>query len=111
MRISIFGLGYVGAISLACLSRDGHQVTGVDIDETKLQLIRDGQSPIIEDGIRELMKDVVASGRVNVTNRAEDAITSTDISFVCVGTPSLSNGDQDLKAMVRLSEQIGEALR
>lgn len=110
MKISIFGLGYVGAVSLACLSRDGHQVTGVDIDDTKLKLISDGKSPIIEDGILELMEEVVASGRVSVTNNAKDAIDSTDLSFVCVGTPSLPNGDQNLNAMIRLSEQLGEAL-
>jgi len=111
MKISIFGLGYVGAVSLACLSRDGHQVTGVDIDDTKLKLISDGKSPIIEDGILELMKEVVASGRVSVTNNAKVAIDSTDLSFVCVGTPSLPNGDQNLNAMIRLSEQLGEALK
>lgn len=111
MDISIFGLGYVGAVSLACLSRDGNKVTGVDIDDTKLQLIRDGKSPIIEAGILELMNDVVASGRVNVTNSAAEAIESTELSFVCVGTPSLANGDQNLGAMIRLSEQIGEALK
>lgn len=111
MKISIFGLGYVGAVSLACLSRDGHEVTGVDIDDTKLKLISDGKSPIIEHGILELMEKVVASGRVSVTNNAKDAIQNTDLSFVCVGTPSLPNGDQNLNAMIRLSEQIGEALK
>lgn len=111
MRISIFGLGYVGAVSLACLSRDGHEVTGVDIDHTKLQLISDGKSPIVEEGILELMKDVAASGRVQVTDSADEAIKNTDLSFLCVGTPSLSNGDQNLAAMKRLSQQIGEALK
>lgn len=111
MKISIFGLGYVGAVSLACLSRDGHEVTGVDIDDTKLKLISDGKSPIIESGILELMEEVVASGRVKVTNKAADAIEGTELSFVCVGTPSLPNGDQNLNAMTRLSEQIGDALK
>ena len=111
MKISIFGLGYVGAVSLACLSRDGHEVTGVDIDETKLKLIGEGKSPIIEQGILELMQEVVSSGRVKVTSSAAEAISSTDISFVCVGTPSLPNGDQNLGAMTRLSEQIGDALK
>jgi len=110
VKISIFGLGYVGAVSLACLSRDGHDVTGVDIDETKLRLIADGKSPIIEHGILELMKEVVRSGRVNVTTNAEEAINTTELSFVCVGTPSLPNGDQNLDAMLRLSEQVGKAL-
>lgn len=109
-RISIFGLGYVGAVSMACLARDGHRVIGVDIDNTKLQLIRDRKSPILEEGIQELMRDVVDSGRVTVTNDAADAILNSDITFVCVGTPSLANGSQDLTAILRLAEQIGAAL-
>jgi GDP-mannose 6-dehydrogenase len=110
-RISIFGLGYVGAVSLACLARDGHRVVGVDIDPTKLDLIRGRKSPILEEGIQELMADVVDSGRVSVTNDAAQAIRDSEISFVCVGTPSASNGSQDLTAILRLSEQIGAALR
>ena len=109
-RISIFGLGYVGAVSLACLARDGHRVIGVDIDQTKLDLIRSRKSPILEEGIQELMADVVDSGRVSVTNDARQAIAETEISFVCVGTPSAANGSQDLTAILRLSEQIGVAL-
>jgi GDP-mannose 6-dehydrogenase len=109
-RISIFGLGYVGAISLACLARDGHRVIGVDIDSTKLDLIRSRKSPILEEGIQELMRDVVDSGRVTVTNDALQAVQATELSFVCVGTPSASNGSQDLRAILRLAEQIGAAL-
>jgi len=109
-RISIFGLGYVGAVSLACLARDGHQLTGVDIDPVKLGLIRDGKSPILEEGIQELMRDVVNSGRVSVTSDAAQAMHDTEISFVCVGTPSASNGSQDLTAILRLAEQIGLGL-
>lgn len=111
MKISIFGLGYVGAVSLACLARDKHEVTGVDIDRTKLALIEAGKSPIVETGIMELMEDVVASGRVRVTDDAAAAIASTELSFVCVGTPSQPNGSQSLAALTRLSEQIGTALK
>lgn len=111
MRISIFGLGYVGAVSLACLARDGHEVTGVDIDANKLDLIKSGKSPIVETGILDLMQDVVDSGRVSVTNEAQAAIDSTDLSFVCVGTPSRGNGSQNLDALTRLSEELGEALK
>jgi len=110
-RISIFGLGYVGAVSLACLARDGHQVIGVDIDPVKLDLIRSRKSPILEEGIQELMRDVVDSGRVSVTDDVMQAIRDTELSFVCVGTPSASNGSQDLTAILRLSEQLGVALR
>jgi GDP-mannose 6-dehydrogenase len=110
-RISIFGLGYVGAVSLACLARDGHQVTGVDIDPVKLDLIRNRKSPILEEGIQELMRDVVNSGRVSVTNDAMQAMRDTELSFVCVGTPSAANGSQDLTAILRLTEQLGAALK
>ena len=109
-RISIFGLGYVGAVSMACLARDGHQVVGVDIDPVKLELIRNRKSPILEEGIQELMRDVVNSGRVTVTADARQAIADTELSFVCVGTPSAANGSQDLTAILRLAEQIGAAL-
>lgn len=110
MKISIFGLGYVGAVSLACLGRDGHDVTGVDIDAAKLSLIEAGKSPIIEAGIVELMSEVVGSGRVSVTDDAEQAILQTELSFVCVGTPSKPNGSQNLDALLRLTEQMGSAL-
>jgi GDP-mannose 6-dehydrogenase len=109
-RISIFGLGYVGAVSLACLARDGHQVIGCDIDPIKLDLIRSRKSPILEEGIQELMRDVVDSGRVRVTNDAAQAVNDSEVSFVCVGTPSAANGSQDLGAILRLAEQIGAAL-
>jgi GDP-mannose 6-dehydrogenase len=110
-RISIFGLGYVGAVSLACLARDGHQVIGVDVDPVKLDLIRSRKSPILEEGIQELMRDVVDSGRVSVTNDAMLAMRDSELSFVCVGTPSASNGSQDLTAILRLAEQLGAALK
>jgi GDP-mannose 6-dehydrogenase len=111
MRISIFGLGYVGAVSLACLARDGHEITGVDIDRHKLDLLGSGRSPIVEEGIQELTKQVVASGRVHVTDDVAAAIARTDVSFVCVGTPSSPNGSQDLTAVKRLAEQLGVALK
>ena len=110
MKISIFGLGYVGAVSMACLARDGHEVVGVDLDPLKLQLIRSGRSPIVEEGIQELTAEVVRSGRVRVTDDVADAVRSTDLSFICVGTPSSPNGSQDLSAVGRVSEQIGAAL-
>jgi GDP-mannose 6-dehydrogenase len=110
MRISIFGLGYVGAVSLACLARDGHQVVGVDIDPVKLDLLSSGRSPIVEEGIQQLTAEVVRSGRVRVTSDVAAAIRDTDVSFVCVGTPSNANGSQNLDAMLRLAQQLGEAL-
>jgi len=111
MDISIFGLGYVGAVSLACLARDGHSVTGVDIDTTKLDLIRSGKSPVIESGMPELMAKVVEEGQVHLTDNTIEAIGKTSVSFVCVGTPSKDNGSQDQGAVLRLTEQLGQALK
>jgi len=111
MRISVFGLGYVGAVSLACLGRDRHEVVGVDIDPSKLDMIRRGVSPIVEAGMPELLRDVVASGRVSVTTDIEHAVRETELSFICVGTPSRPNGSQDLSAILRVSEQLGRAMR
>ena len=110
MNISIFGLGYVGAVSLACLARDGHQVMGVDVDQAKLDLIAAGNTPVIEEGMVELMREVVASGRVTVSTDAAQAVLATEVSLVCVGTPSAPNGSQDQGAILRLAETIGEAL-
>jgi GDP-mannose 6-dehydrogenase len=110
MKISIFGLGYVGAVSLACLSRDGHDVIGVDIDRNKLDLIASGKTPVVEEGMVDLMQQVAASGRVTVTTDARAAVRDSDISLVCVGTPSAPNGSQDQGAILRLAREIGAAL-
>jgi len=110
MNISIFGMGYVGAVSAACLARDGHKVIGVDVDPTKLELLRQGRSPIVEEGIQELTRDVVAQGRLTVTDNVEESIGGSALSFVCVGTPSQPNGSQDLKAIEHVAAQIGDAL-
>ena len=110
MKISIFGLGYVGAVSLACLVRDGHDVIGVDIDPAKLDLIAAGKTPVVEEGMVELMATVAASGRVAVTRDAHHAVRDSDISLVCVGTPSAANGSQDQGAILRLAAEIGHAI-
>lgn len=110
MKISIFGLGYVGAVSLACLSRDGHDVVGVDIDRTKLDLIMTGKTPVVEEGMVELMAKVAVSGRVAVTTDAKQAVLDSEISLVCVGTPSAANGSQDQTAILRLAQEIGLAI-
>ncbi|MCC6198207.1 MAG: nucleotide sugar dehydrogenase [Burkholderiales bacterium] len=111
MNISIFGLGYVGAVSLACLARDGHHVIGVDIEPAKLELIRSGKTPVVEEGMVELMAAVAATGRVEVTADVRRAVLESDLSLVCVGTPSASNGSQDQSAVLRLAEDIGAAIR
>jgi len=111
MNISIFGLGYVGAVSLACLARDGHHVMGVDVDPAKLALIAEGKTPVVEEGMVDLMRSVVASGRVRVMNDALAAVAGSDLSLICVGTPSAPNGSQDQSAMVRLAHDLGRAMR
>lgn len=110
MRISIFGLGYVGAVSLGCLARDGHTVVGVDVDSVKLDLIRNGKTPIIEEGIQDLLADGVRSGRIHVTADAHQAIDQTDLSFVCVGTPPLPDASQNLAAVHGVAKTIGESI-
>jgi len=111
MNISIFGLGYVGAVSLACLARDGHHVVGVDVDPAKLDLIAAGKTPVVEEGMVELMSKVVASGRARVTADALQAVRDSELSLICVGTPSAPNGSQDQSAVLRLVEQLGAAVR
>jgi GDP-mannose 6-dehydrogenase len=111
VNISIFGLGYVGAVSLACLARDGHRVIGVDIDAAKLDLIRRGKTPVVEAGMVELMEAVAASGRVRVTDDVREAVLESELSLICVGTPSAPNGSQDQSAILRLTKSLGAALR
>jgi GDP-mannose 6-dehydrogenase len=111
MKISVLGLGYVGAVSLACLARDRHQVIGVDIDSAKLALLSEGKTPVVEAGMVELMAEVMASGRVTVTAEVQAAVHGSDISLICVGTPSAQNGSQDQSAVVRVTRELGAALR
>jgi GDP-mannose 6-dehydrogenase len=111
MKISVFGLGYVGAVSLACLARDGHEVIGVDVDRAKIDLIREGRTPVVEEGMVELMRTMASSGRVSVTDDVASALLGSEISFICVGTPSAANGSQDQSAMIRLALDMGRAIR
>ena len=111
MRISIFGLGYVGAVSAACLAADGHQVLGVDPVADKVNHINRGLSPIVEGEIDELIAQTVANGTLRATQDPALAIDQTDLSFVCVGTPSQQNGNLDLRFIRRICEQIGNCLK
>ena len=111
LRISIFGLGYVGTVSAACLAADGNQVLGVDPVPEKVDLINRGQSPIVEAEIGEIIRETVEKGHLGATQDPHAAIQETDLSFVCVGTPSQSNGNLDLRYIRRICEQIGQALR
>ena len=111
MRISIFGLGYVGTVSAGCLADDGHEVVGVDPLPTKVDLINRGQSPIVETDIGEIIAATAKAGRLRATSDPGQAIRETELSFVCVGTPSQANGNLDLRYIRRICEQIGEALK
>jgi GDP-mannose 6-dehydrogenase len=110
MRISVFGLGYVGSVCAACLADYGHTVIGVDSSESKVDLIRSGQAPIIEPEIGELVQRTVNSGQLTATLDAAAAVASTDMSIVCVGTPSQPNGALSLSAIKTVSAEIGEAI-
>ena len=111
MRISIFGLGYVGTVSAGCLAHDGHEVVGVDPLSTKVDLINRGQSPIIETEIGDIVAATAKAGRLRATSDPVQAISETELSFVCVGTPSQANGNLDLRYIRRICEQIGQALK
>jgi len=110
-RISIFGLGYVGCVSAACFAKEGHDVIGVDVNPSKVDMINQGISTIVEHGIGELVSEMRASGRLRATTDVREAVLASDISLVCVGTPSKPNGALDLGYVERVCEQIGAALR
>ncbi|MBA3601366.1 MAG: nucleotide sugar dehydrogenase [Acidobacteria bacterium] len=110
MKISVFGLGYVGAVSAACFANEGHDVIGVDVSQTKVDIINSGNSPIVEEGITELTAEMVAANRLRATTDITDAIENSDVSLVCVGTPSNENGSLKLDYVERVSQQIGEAI-
>jgi len=111
MKVSVFGLGYVGSVSAAAFAADGHDVVGVDVNEDKVAAINAGRSPIVEPGLDALLKAGVESARLRATTNTEDAINSTDLSLICVGTPSRRNGSLDLTYLTRVCEQIGTVLR
>jgi GDP-mannose 6-dehydrogenase len=111
MRISVFGLGYVGAVSAACLARDGHQVIGVDPNETKVSLIKAGRSPIVEQGLEELIAAAAASGHLRAVTDAHTALRESDLSLICVGTPSEANGSLNLTYVRAVCGEVGACLR
>jgi GDP-mannose 6-dehydrogenase len=111
MRISVIGLGYVGAVSAACLARRGHEVIGVDVNPGKVALVTEGQAPVLEPGLPEAVRDATSSGRLRATADAAEAVRATDLSLICVGTPSGSQGSLSLDAIKRVCGEIGPALR
>ena len=111
MKVSVFGLGYVGSVSAASFAADGHQVIGVDVNSDKVAAINAGRSPIVEPGLEDLLARTVAGGRLRATTDTAEAIGDSEVSLLCVGTPSRRNGSLDLTYLERVSEQIGASLR
>jgi GDP-mannose 6-dehydrogenase len=111
LSISLFGLGYVGSVSAACFAHMGHKVMGVDVSRAKVEMLDSGRSPIIEARISELIAESHAACRLHATTDSKAAVLGSDISFVCVGTPSLRTGKLDLSHIEKVSREIGEALR
>ena len=110
MRVSVFGLGYVGCVSAACLASRGNEVIGVDVNPTKVDLIMGGHAPVVEERIGELTAEVVATGLLRATTDVRDAVANSDVSLVCVGTPSAPNGSLSTAYLERVAEEIGEAI-
>ena len=111
MKISVFGLGYVGTVSAACFAKEGHEVIGVDTQPTKVNIINSGNSPIIEAGIGELVREVIAAGRLKATIDPVEAVRNSEMSIICVGTPGKTNGGLDLSYVTRVCEEIGGTVK
>ena len=111
MKIGIFGLGYVGCVSAACLAKEGHSVIGVDTNPLKVDIINSGKSPIIEKDVDRIIQEAVSSGKLRATTDASEAVLAADVSLICVGTPSNPNGSLKLDFIYNVAAQIGEILR
>jgi GDP-mannose 6-dehydrogenase len=109
MNVSVFGLGYVGCVTAACLARDGHRVVGVDVNPEKVAMVNEGTTPLIEPGLGDVLARVVRQGRLVATASAEEAITISDIALICVGTPDLGHGQPDYDGVARVATAIGQA--
>jgi GDP-mannose 6-dehydrogenase len=111
MKVSVFGLGYVGAVAAGCLARDGHTVVGCDSNAAKVELLNAGRAPVVEAGLDDLLAEAVAARRLWATTEAAEAVAASDLSLVSVGTPSRPNGGLDLSAVERVAIDLGAALR
>src|SRR5688572_5788665 len=111
MKVAIFGLGYVGSVSAACLAAVGHDVIGVDVDEHKLGMFRKGRSPINEPGLDELLDRMVRAGKITVTNDTRAAVQATQLALLCVGTPSRRNGSLESNYLEKVMQEVGAALQ
>lgn len=109
-RVGVYGLGYVGCVSAACLASRGHRVVGVDVNPDKVESVRQGRSPVVEEKIGELTAEVVTAGMLTVTSDAYATVLRTDISLICVGTPSAPGGGLSTRFLEQVSTEIGAAL-
>jgi GDP-mannose 6-dehydrogenase len=110
MKISVFGLGYVGCVTAACLARDNHTVFGVDVNPMKVEMLRSGQSPVLEPGLDEIICEATKNGNLQVTLDSQSAVANSDITLICVGTPSNDNGSLKTEYVENVCREIGEAL-
>jgi GDP-mannose 6-dehydrogenase len=108
MKVSVFGLGYVGCVSVGCLAKNGHQVIGVDVNAFKVELINRGKPTIVEKDIDVIIKDGFEKGKISATIYSEEAVINTDLSIICVGTPSSSRGHLNLSYIYKTAEEIGK---
>jgi len=111
MKISVFGMGYVGSVTAACLAEQRHEVIGVDVNAAKVNLINAGQTPVIEPGLGDLLRESVRENRLRATTQPGEAVAASEVSLVCVGTPSLKSGQLDLSGIEKASREIGRALK
>src|ERR1700712_2130900 len=111
MRISVFGIGYVGVVSCGCLAELGHDVIGVDVSPDKIAMLASGQSPIVEEAIDTLIAGAVRQGRLTATDDVVAAVHGSEVSFVSVGTPSAADGSVALGAVDGVIQAIGTAIR
>src|SRR5262245_53045441 len=109
MNVSVFGMGYVGCVTSACLAKAGHDVIGVDVSCEKVDMINAGLPPIIEPGLGELLREVVPAGRLRATTYPHEAVRRTDLALICVGTPGRGTGQLETGAIERVGEEIGRA--
>lgn len=111
MRVSVFGLGYVGTVTAACLAQSGHEVVGVEINPEKVALVNKGIPPVVEPGLDALLAEVVRTGRLRAITSADEAILASEVGLICVGTPGRANGQLGVEGLERVGGEIGKALR
>ena len=109
--LSVFGLGYVGSVTAACLAHKGNRVIGVDVNPVKVDTLLAGRSPVLEKGIDEIVAESSRACRLHATTNLAEAVADSDASFICVGTPNLRNGEHDLRQIERVISEIGPAMR